>query len=328
MRTMGLVLVALLLVNGTASAQSSAWADKMFQGNTVHDFGSVPHGAQLFYRFPITNVWAVPIELMNVRVSCGCVTATPSKKELQPRESGFLDVTMDAHRFTGVKSVTIYVTLGPQYTSTASLRVSANSRVDVVFNPGQVNFGVVQRGQTPAQTIDVEYAGVLDWKVNEVDSNGAPLDVAFEQLYREPGRVGYKIRTTLKADAAPGLLKQELFLKTNDPASPLVPVLVEANIQASLTVKPSMLQMGSPKVGETVSRRVIVHGGKPFRIVAIEGLGDGIQADIPQTAAEVQAVTFTFQPALAGAVRRQFQIVTDLAGQAPVTVTIEGEGVR
>ena len=322
-------LVILLLAASSGAAQNAAWADKMFRGTTVHDFGSVPRGAQLYHRFPMTNIWAVPLELTNVRVSCGCVTAMPSARALQPRESGYLEITMDARRFTGPKTVTIYVTLGPQYTSTATLRVSANSRADVVFNPGEVNFGVVQRGQTPApqQVIEVEYAGVLDWQILEVDRGGAPLDVALEQWYRQPGRVGYRLRLSLKPDAPAGLFKRELFLKTNDPASPLVPVLVEAVVQAPLTVKPSIVKLGSPKVGETVTRRVNVVGAKPFRIVGIDGLGDGIQAELPGTAAPVQTLAFTCQASKPGELRRQLQIRTDLPGQPPVTVTVEGSFV-
>jgi hypothetical protein len=316
--------VAAVVVGATAAqAQSASWLDKMFKGNTSHDFGGVAHGAQLYHRFQMTNIWAVPLELVSIRTSCGCVTVTPSTQVLQSRETGYLDVTMDARRFTGAKTVNIYITVGPQYTSTATLRVSANSRADVVFNPGQINFGVVQRGQTPMQTIEVEYAGVLDWKVNEVDKSGAPVDVALEQMYRRPGQVGYRIRTTLQADAPAGLLRQELLLRTNDPVTPMVPVLVEATIQAPLTVKPNPLKMGSAKLGETVSRRMNVFGPKPFKIVAIDGLGDGVQADIPQAVAPVQTVTLTYQPAKAGELRRQLQIRTDLPGQAPVTVTIE-----
>ena len=78
-----------------------------------------------------------------------CVTVTPSVQVLQAKETAYLDVTMDARRFTGPKTVSIYVTVGPQYVSTATLQVTAHSRADVVFNPGEVNFGVVSAGQTP-----------------------------------------------------------------------------------------------------------------------------------------------------------------------------------
>src|SRR5260370_22107716 len=128
MRKLGLTLAVLMLGTTTTSAQTGAWADKLFKGANTHDFGSVPRGAQLYHRFPMTNIWAVPLELTSIRVSCGCVTATPTTKGLQPRESGYVDFTIDAHRFTRPNSVSIYLTAGRHYTSTATLWLSAHSR--------------------------------------------------------------------------------------------------------------------------------------------------------------------------------------------------------
>jgi hypothetical protein len=322
MRNMVLTLTVLALVATAAPAQNPNWLDKMFRGDTSHDFGTVPRGAQLFHRFEMINIWAVPLQLMSVRTSCGCVTATPSKELLQPREKGFLDITMDARRFTGSKNVSVYIMVGPQFTANTTLHISATSRADVVFNPGEVSFGVVSRGQTPTQTIDVEYAGNLDWRVTEVINNGAPLDISLEELYRRPGQVGYRIKTTLKADAPPGALKQDLVLKTNDPASPMVSMLVEATVRASLTVVPSVLSVRNLKVGELSTQRVVVRGTKPFKITSLEGLGDGIEADLPTTALTVQTIILKFKPAKSGELHRKMQIVTDLdeANSAPLTV--------
>ncbi len=105
------------------------------------------------------------------------MTASASKQVVGQREKATIDITMDARRFTGSKTVSIYVVVGGQYSASSTLKVSANSRSDIVFNPGEINFGVVPRGQTPTQTLDMEYAGVLDWRVNSVALNGAPLDV-------------------------------------------------------------------------------------------------------------------------------------------------------
>jgi hypothetical protein len=325
--TIGL-LVALALGSSAALAQSSDWANKLFladNGTTTHDFGSVPRGALLYHRFPMRNIYAVPLEIVNVRASCGCVTATPSAQVFQPQQEGYLEVMMDAHRFTGPKSVTVFLTVGPQYTSTASLRISANSRADVVFNPGQVNFGVVQRGQSPTQIVEVEYAGALDWRVSEVARNGAPLDVVLEEWYRRPGQVGYRVRATLKADAPAGPLKHEIHLKTNDPASPLVPLLIEAVVQAPLTVVPNTLALGDVKIGEQVTRRFVVRGTQPFKVVAVEGAGEDVQVDLPASAAPVQVVTLKFQPAKAGDVHRQLRIKTDLDKESSATLTVEAK---
>jgi hypothetical protein len=104
----------------------------------------------------------------------------------------------------------------------------------------------------------------------------------------------------------------------------LVPVLAEATVQAPLTVKPALLKLDDAKPGVAVSRRVNVFGSKPFKIVAIDGLGDGIQAEIPQKAATVHTLTFTCVPPAAGELKRQLQIRSDLPGQAPVSIVIEG----
>jgi hypothetical protein len=52
-----------------AQQQPQEWAAKLFGSptNLVHDFGSVPRGAQLHHDFVMTNIYAVPIEITNVR---------------------------------------------------------------------------------------------------------------------------------------------------------------------------------------------------------------------------------------------------------------------
>jgi hypothetical protein len=323
----------LLTASTPVWAQNLDWANKLFNadGNSAkHDFGTVARGAQLFYRFPMKNIWAVPIEIMNVRVSCGCVKAAPSKQTLQKNETGFLEVAMDGNKFTGQKTVTIYVQVGPEYISTATVVVSAYSRADVVFNPGQVTFGIVPAGQMATQTIDVEYAGAIDWKLTDIVKNDIPADVNFEESYRRKNpatnvnEVGYKVRVALKPEVSPGPHKWELLLKTNDSTSPHVPMLVEATVQASLSVVPATVNLGNPKVGDLVTRRIIVSGSKPFKIVEIEGAGDGLEAELPDKAAARQFLTLKLKPGQAGIFKKQLRIKTDLGDEAPVTVTVEG----
>jgi hypothetical protein len=307
----------------TAAAQTTAWADKLFKGNLSHDFGNVPRGAQLAHRFPLTNIYAVDLQIINVRTSCGCATATPAVRLLKSRQTSYIDVTMDARKFTGPKNISVYITVGPEYTSTATLRVSANSRADVVFNPGQISFGIVSRGDSPKQTIDIEYAGVLPWKITEVVKDAAPLDVTFAELYRRSGQVGYRVTVALKDSAPAGPLRHELQLKTNDRASPLLTVLVEATVQAALSVAPAVVAMDTLKVGESKTQQVVVRGNKPFRIVAIDGQGDGVSAVLPSAAAAVHRVTIKCEPAKAGALSKQLTIKTDLDKDATATVTVE-----
>lgn len=313
----------------TTSAPAQGWAEKMFKGGLTHDFGTVPRGAQLIHRFPISNIYAVRMEITNVKSGCGCATATAEKRVLEPRETSYIEVRMDGRRFAGAKTVGIRVTVGPEYISSAELRVTANARADIVFNPGEVNFGTVTRGQMPTQSVDVEYAGALAFQVNEVVAKDAPYTVSIKEAYRQPGRVGYRLSVTMKAETPVGIQKHELFLKTNDPASPLVPVLVEANVQSSVTVTPSLLALGAVKTDMPLIRRVVVRGNAPFLINGVDGLGTGIELGAPlATKAEaIQFVTFKCQFGAAGSFQRELKIRTSLQ-EDPVTVVLEGTAAK
>jgi hypothetical protein len=324
------VLALLVLALGASSAPAEAWAEKMFKDGPAHDFGSVPNGSQLFHRFLVTNVYEVPLKITVVRSGCTCGSVTASTETIEPNKTGWVDVTMDTRKFPAAaakKSIIIYVTVagGEDYTSTAELKVSATRRTDIVFNPGSVSFGAVPAGETPTQTIDVEYAGNLPWKVTEVVTGNAPLEASLKEMYRKPGQVGYQISVKLKSEAPAGPLKQELFLKTNDPASPLVPLVVEANLQASLTVNPDKVTLSNVQAGEENLRRVVVRGSKAFTIKEVEGLGDGIELEKPLATEAETKHTLTFKCKLAkeGDIKRKLKIKTDLADK-PLIVTIEG----
>jgi hypothetical protein len=327
MRNAVLVTVAFVALAASAGGQDAApWAEKLFDNKTEHNFGNVAHGTQMLHKFAFKNLYAVPLDVTITRISCGCTTATSSVQRVEPQGTGTIDVNMNARVFTGSRTVRVSVRFskGQEFYSTADLVITANSRPDIVFNPGEVNFGVVAQGQGASQDITVEYAGAYDWKVKEVVANGLPVETKLEQLRTQAGLVGYKVSVSLKSDVEPGTLKGEMYLKTNDPASPLLPVLVQANVQAALSVAPRTVHI-STRVNTPGTGVVSVRGNKPFRILSVEGAGEGVAVvdALPDGASETHRLTFRAQKAEAGDFKRKLQIKTDLQA-TPVTVTVEG----
>jgi hypothetical protein len=336
MRNVVLALPVLLAIAPVVSAQESRpWAEKLIVGNSVKgpnllvmDFGTVAKGSQNPGTFKLTNPYAFPLEI-STKVECNCVTVSPRTFVLQPKESTDLNITMDTTRFTGNKNVHIELSTGPQYVSRASLLVSALIRGDLVLNPGRINLGNVKGGQTaPTQAIDIEYAGATDFRITEVVENNSPVKVTVKELYRGPGpggfRVGYHVSAEIKEGAAAGNFRQEVFLRTNDPAGPLLPVPVEGSVAATLSAVPNTLELGNMKLGQEKLQKVMVRGGKPFRIIGIDGAGDGITYDLPTTPSMIQTVVFHFQPGKTGDVSRKLQIKTDLVPDNAVSIKVEG----
>jgi hypothetical protein len=333
----GLVLLALPAL---ASAQmETGWAGKLFTkdgvAHTSHDFGTVPRGTILTHKFTLTNIYAVPLQVTQVRVSCGCTTCvTPvPTPPIQPRESFTLEFTMNARAFQGPKVVNIYVTVGPSFISTAALTLTANSRQDVVVNfadPRQTTLGIVQRGQRAAIAFDVEYAGNSDWRVVGAMKTNAPVELTIQPAAaRPPISRWYRVIATLREDAPPGPFRHEVYLQTNDPSSPYLPLLVEGIVQAPLELKPDKVNFGSVPVGEFRTLRVVIKASasQSFRVVEVLGQDEGLTVDLPQVTAPVQIVTIKYQPTKAGELKRALKFRTDLEQDSSATVTVEGNAV-
>lgn len=328
---------------GFPAGQPAPWANKFFLPDIgekrdqaappviTHNFGDVPHGTVCTHTFTITNIYEVPMQVVEVRKSCTCLDFVPLSKVLQPNESGPFTVTMNAGKFVGANSQTFYVTFGPKAVSTAVIRVSAVSKTDVAVNPGVVAFGTVAPGAKAAQAVKVEYKGRMrDWRITEVVTPHGPFDVQFTEASRGgPLRGGaeYAVTVALKANAPPGPLADTLTLKTNDPANPVVSLAVTGAVALPLEVIPAQVRFDPVTVGQSATMRVLVRGGRPFRILGVDGAAGDITVELPATATPVplQTVTVKFDPTRLGAVAQTLRVRTDLDGGAAVTVPVEAE---
>jgi hypothetical protein len=321
---------------------AAEWANKFFLPDVAanrdqpappvvtHDFGEVPHGTLLSHTFTVTNIYDVPVQVTEVRKSCTCLNYTPLTKALQPNETADFVVTMDAGKFVGFNAQTFYVTFGPKYVSTATLRVQATSRTEVSVTPGAVAFGTVPQGSKAAQSVTVKYGGrARDWKLTEV----MPVKGPFEVKVTEVGRGGplrggaeYQVDVALKPTAAPGPLSEQVAIRTTDPAHPVVHVSVTGAVAAPVELNPGRVRFDGAAVGKPLTQRVLVRAAKPFRVLAVDGAGDGITVEVANggAATPVHFLTVTFSPKAAGAVSRTLQVRTDLDG-GTVALPVDAE---
>ncbi len=327
MRDYLLTLLTCIVFPSISVAQpTSAWADKLFGGKLTHDFGTVNRGDQLKYSFKVTNIYTVPLDITEVRLSCDCVKATASKRTLEPKETATIDVVVETSKFTGPRTVKAFVTVGPKFISTATLVIAMNSRGDILLTPPQLDFGNVQKGQTPTKTVDLEYVGNSPtWKINEIlNSPSSPYALKVELLPAENGKArrGFRLVATLKPDAPVGAFKNDVTVKTNDRNNPDLVYNILGNVQERLTISPNPVAINA-KVGETTTKKVFLRSSEPFRVTSIDGLGDGIAIDLPKGRESTHILTVNFTPTKAGALRRQLQIHIDQSKDT-ATLTLEG----
>lgn len=338
MKRYAILMVALAISANVGRAQDGPWANKFFDGLT-HNFGSVAWGQQLSHKFTITNIYNVPFVVEDARVSCGCVTPLRPTGAIAPRETAQLEALMDTRKIppTGaVKTVQIYVKLTsvPQkagekvYTSMATLSVSSLPQSNLRFSADKIVLGSVPAGQAVTGSVEVEHFTDGTWQITEVNTENQPVDVKTERVQpRQGGRVCYRIAATLKNTAPAGDFKYEIKLTTTDRNTRVLTLVVEGTVKAALEAAPNHLSLGNVKVGEVVTGRTVIKGpGQPFKIVKVEGDGDGLTVRVNDKAAPVHLVTVEFIPKQPGKLSKTLKIKTDLPGDLTATVTVEGNG--
>lgn len=90
-----------------------------------HDFGIIKEGIVVDYVFKYSNIGKANLEIKDIRTSCGCTAAEPSKKILKPGETGELKVSFDSKNRAGRTSRTITLVTNDQVEEYYTLTIYA-----------------------------------------------------------------------------------------------------------------------------------------------------------------------------------------------------------
>jgi hypothetical protein len=268
----------------------------------------------LSHPFRVVNNTRGPVNISSVRVSCGCVSAVAVKGHLEAGESTHILARMDTTRFTGVKSVTIYVQFDRPAVEEVRLTVQANGRNDFTVTPDTLAFGQLKRGGTPSASVLLAFYGNPDTRVTEVKCESNYIQARVQEVRRQDTEVTYQVSARLRADAPVGKWYTDVWVKTNNAGMPAIRVPLTVEIESALSINPETVTLGSVKTSSESERRVIVRGAKPFKIVKIENTDEHIVVrDNTQQAKPVHVLTIKFKAGQPGDFTRTLRLLTDLA---------------
>jgi hypothetical protein len=289
-----------------------------------HDFGTVPTGTLCTHTFKFTNIYSVPLQVVDIRTECGCLKAYPPNKVLEPFEEAEFTVTMNAAAFKGSVTKKLFVTVGPNFYSTAELQFKANSREDVMLTPGQIDFGTVAQGDKSTKAITLRYTGKQkDWKITEapiVSSN--QLDVVVKEAARGFVSTDYTINVTLKDKADGKALFETIILKTNDPATPTITIGVLGNVLPPVTIYPAVVEFANVKPGEVALAKVMVRAKADCLISSGTENDSGLSIETFDAKHQLHVVTVRYEPTKSETLRKEFKLRANLPGNPEALLTV------
>lgn len=316
--------LASLVVSSPGRAED--WARTMFT-TTQHDFGVVPRGSKTAFEFKLKNTFKESIHIASARSSCACTAPKILKSDLKTYEEGAIIAELNTSSFVGQRSAVVTVVFDRPYYAEVQLLVKGNIRSDIVMEPGEVQFGDVDMGATKSADVKVSYQGSTnrDWQITDVRSTNQHLSVRLNPMKDKAGRTIYTMTVNLKESAPFGELHDEIQIVTNEKLYNTVTLPIRAAVIPPLSVAPSSIELGTLKVGDSATGRMVLRAKTPFSIKKIDCEDARFSFKIPEEKKTVLLVPIEFKAGdKAGAFKRTVNVISTLPEDTAVEVTITG----
>lgn len=272
MRLRHLIAVAALVLPLSAFAQKAApKADAAKPGplpvidivEKIKDFGMVAKGERLVAVFEVRNTGQAPLQVTQVRPTCGC-TVADFDREIPPGASGKVRAEVDTSSFSGPISKAVLVFSNDPVNPQVNLVVKADVRSFVEVMPrALILFKNLMSGEPATEKVTLVSADNTDFQVVGTDAGGGPYQISYRELpeaERIAERKGsqWEVVITVPASAPEGMLNHKVLVKTTHPKAAEVPISVTGAVRPVVQVIPTQVSLGKVRSDAPVGSNVLL----------------------------------------------------------------------
>jgi hypothetical protein len=262
--------VCMTLTAGLASAQAAAGKPTIFSPEPIYDFGNRDSEQDVVHEFSIVNLGTAPLEIKDVRTSCGCTVADLEKRILQPGEETHLGSTLKLQGRQGPQNRTITVTSNDPDNPTYQLGFKGTAMAAVMYDPQFINLGRVVDETLYTEKVSVK-AGTDDVTFNVIGVESTLSEIETEVVTIEEGR-SYEIIARNTEPFKEGNLNGMITIHTDYAKRPSYQVRFFAQVIGGIEVRPDSLtlqQTNDPERTTTQFIRVAPGRIKSFNITEV-----------------------------------------------------------
>ncbi|MEE8524291.1 MAG: DUF1573 domain-containing protein [Thermoanaerobaculia bacterium] len=289
------ILMAVLAAMLVASAAANDGKPRAVPLEPIKEFDVVAKGEVVKHTFEIRNEGDAPLEVTDVRPSCGCTVARYDRT-IAPGEIGKVHVTLKTDNFAGPISKSIAVFTNDFDNPKLQLVVKAHVKPYIQVSPGYARYNYV-RGE------EIVPIGQVLWAEDGSDIKILKAKGPFEHVtvnYREatekerdPRGTGrqWRLDIELSPDSPVGPLRNHVLVTIDHPKQKTVKIPVSGFIRPRQHVTPDEMNFGQLQGASLPSRRTLSFTNfitKPIELTEIETEFEAIKAEVRPSANETE----------------------------------------
>lgn len=293
-------------------------------GEMNHDFGTVERSKQLETTFTIKNTTGEDFDILNIKTSCGCATATPNSSHIPAGGTGRVGMSFVARGKPGPKTATAIVFTSSQKQSTVTLHANCDFRPKLFTSKEAVELGALNDYEVGISHAEFEVESgdeALYFEIKSINVSGAP-ELSAETVARIPGQQ-YLVRLTNRVPLSAGTYSGEVIVETEPPAPDPLSVRISARVKGKVMVQPALVSLDPARVHDGHADfylRVLPGYVDEFHIVKIDA-PTAISFDVAQTG-RYYTVLFKNIPLDCSLNGCEIRIHTDVPAFPPLSVPI------
>lgn len=252
----------------------------------TYDFGKAKTGKDVEHDYWFHNTGNGPLEILQVKPSCGCTTTSQYDKVVQPGQSGKIPIKVATGHATGpiTKSITVTTNV-PGPGGTIALQVKGELWQAIQATPNSALFGNVSAAQTKegpmVRKLTIANNSESPVKLGELKSNNPAFKGEIKEL--EAGKK-WEMSVTLAPAQPTGVQSGMIELDTGMADLPKLQVACSAYLVADVDVVPAKMMLPATRA-VSLQRDFYVrnNGSKPIKLSDLSTSNPLMKASLTET---------------------------------------------
>lgn len=253
-----LVILGFAVARSYAAAESapSPAAPHLRIANPEHDFGQITPGQMLNYEVQLSNTGSAPLDISDVRPSCGCTTADQWPHRLAPGTSGTIPVQIDTSEFSGEVTRTLTIVSNDPVQAESVVTLKATAWLPIRVTPRVVILpAVADPDAAVSRSAKLTNETAEPVSLSEARSDNPRFKA---QLREVVGGKEFELTITTVPPLPEGTQLGKIQLKTTNAKMPELTVEAVATVLPALQIAPTVITLPAAKLTAAETRYIVL----------------------------------------------------------------------
>ena len=227
------------------------------------NFGKVLPSTTLVSVVSFKNIGEVPLIFAKPEVTCGCTVAEGlSDSELLPGKSKEMKVSFQTSAGSSERHP-VFVKVfekGTGMSKRIEILLMASQQQSMMIEPMGLDFGRVEKGESYERTVNLSEVPTDRFSILRITSEDQPIQGSFETIGERGGLKTYQAKVIFSPSGIqPDRAVNVFVVETDSILRPHVQIPFNYLMMPDVNVEPSVVSLGSVKVGETVEEKILIN---------------------------------------------------------------------